>query len=783
MLDGSYVHIGEFLRSLYAIECVPFPVLDVDAHNILKVLRVRGSAADESVYCEPFSSLSPLLSAMNGITVLGLEYKSVWKSACISHALTYTVRGMQVYQEKLVGRLLLVQDATTIQPGSQLPQGSPCGRASPGITCSVRKAECMYRTNWNKKRPLGVSNPIYSATFQADVTELVLGTGHGLGPDSHLAEMLFLVCHNCLACDYEKFLGIYCPLPNDLDPIKSLRNEDVMRKLKTVPQYSISADRVSFIVARVLERILPERVWVNGINWRRLIQEFINLPSRYDVVNVEDFPTGLRKFIGHEIRGACKRTNIESKISLFVLRRIIVPVTSYLFYVTEADDGSCVYFRRPVWDILVTKASSHLVDMLHLEHVPDSKRTDGSSVRWIPKVSGGLRPVVRQAKFIKDRTKRLLRYLKSLACKFKQKLGYSVFSRDVLHDRLLDLQRSGNPSNRLYMLAADIQNCFESVSFAGLEAALMDFFPRDPITFSSVMISTFSVSGTPRSKKPIVFIQGDLENLADQLPRGPIKAEAAGPVVTERLTSRDVLVEILKIVKNSAYWLNTKGSTTSKELFRVTSHGLPQGSSFSVMLVAIYYGFLDRHVLKIPRNPSVCIIRLVDDILCLTRDFSVIERINKFIVVQQRYGPVNVSKVKSAQLTGNETVKWAGFTLTPNQSGIMYNVSADVTEGRNTIRKKTPMRLVDIFRSILARSIAQHSLPILMDRRINSTSCLQSNAYRAGEVTGQRLASFAIKYDDKEIELLANKLDRFARKRFGRLIRKFQLGFEHGFHR
>lgn len=688
--------------------------------------------------------------------------KSVWDSLD-STLVGYFFKRCEVYHQVSGNRLLLL----TAEPAKQ--HTAPARKLTGSL---VRKTECMYRTNWNKKFPLGVSNPLHSQQFEspdAFATHVVGATNSNCS--NHYVSLLDRLRRGCGKISVESFLGIFCPLGN-LDDVRMLDPHAVLRQCPVVPSLCTSQDRVALVVSKVAESILPPEFFGSGEQWRRGILEYLAL-TRFDSFDTDQLLLTLR---------AVPR-QLNRKVKNFIFRRLIVPLISFMFYVTETDSGEMVYFRRPVWDLLVSKASSALVELLGLEKVcAENSELVGSTVRWLPK-KAGLRPVVRQPKHVKDKSKKLLRFLNAIRAAHEDKLGISVFSRDCLFQKLHRfLDACSVDASQLHYVSADIRNCFESIPFQGLENALQAFGFAGT-TFSSVMVTT------GRRRRPVVFVRNDLANLIDQLPVGrsrPVVVIAAvSGLSQERLTYANVVSEVMRIVRAGSYRLNTKGTTTTTETFRVTTKGLPQGSSFSVMLVNIYYGFLDSSLIT-RVSAGAMLVRLVDDVLCLSSQEEDVITVRESLVDDKLYGEVNEGKLESGHVTDGTKIHWAGFTLSPREGRINVSVKSGAVEQvreKPKIGQRGQCSLIGLLGSSLGRSLAQHCLPILLDKRLNCKHCVNENAYRAGTLTGKRIKSALLVggVASDTVDFL-KKLSSFAKRRFRNdpsLFRQFRLGLEH----
>jgi hypothetical protein len=623
---------------------------------------------------------------------------------------------------------------------------------------TVTKVECLFRTNWNKKCPLGVSNVMHAREFITPEKFAESVTG---GDDS-LVVALWELRQNCdsLGCYVDKYLGSVCPVDRELmDTISSLTPMDVLRNFDVVA-CATPPKKVVRVITLIMNRIIPTAI-LQLADYSDLIERYITTLSRYEWIE------------------------LPNRTTAFVFRKVIIPLISYLFYATDVSvgDTDILFFRRPIWDLVTTKASLALVDLLGLQ--PSIDASSGAKVRWTPKKIG-MRPIVVQPAFVKDKTRKLLLYLNAIV-KTTASLGHSVLTRADSHAKLRRFVENRDDGHPLYYLSADIQNCFESIPFGPLAEALASMAP-DAAKFSSVMVSSGRLRGTPARKRALVFISNDIANLMAQV---TASADPANPTIVtihketlaeERLVWKSVQSEIFRILTNSTYRLSTGGSTTCVNKYKVTDRGLPQGLSLSVMLVSIYYAWVDKRI-SLPVEKFV-MVRLVDDMMCLCRCDEVLRNLFDFIVEKQSYGGINASKLSFGKFDNSEhsSLAWAGLQLEPKTNKL--NIRTDKQRGRGGLRRFPSMAL--FFRNFLGRSLAQNALPMLFCPVINSKMCMNENAFRIGIMAGVKLEMYLKDGapSDKEMDRFMTKLDQFMKRRFVNhpqirtLIKQFRFGFE-----
>lgn len=735
-MEGGAISLLSFLQSLYAIHSVPFPVNDSQTLQQLNKMVIIDNASEKELFYE--SRTPPSCMYQPPLSVFYKHLKDLWahlRTVLDPVLYIHVFTTCQLFYCGTKNRWIGLTDP--VDSSVSMPRKLPSslkGRI-------VAKFECMYRTNWNKKFPLGVSNIFHSeSAVSPEAFAKLLGPGISRKLNQQTIDALWATKLNCGRIDIENLLGVTCPLPKGFEDIKNASSDFVFRSVSAVPALTNSIDSASFLVWKIFHSIVdPHLLAKSTSSWRNMIRQYLAL--------------------GRNERLAVVRGR-NPELNFLLFKKIIVPLISYLFYATEFDSDRVVLFRRPVWDVIVCKCSEAMVNMLGLEKLSFSSV---SQVRWIPKTSG-FRPVVTQPKHVKEKTKRLLRYLNALRFLSPSKLGHSVFSRDALEAILEAFLKKRIPKKNqdIHFFTADVQNCFESIPFDQLENALIAFGDPD-LCFSSVMVSI--TRGKTTRKRPIVFLRDDIDNLVDQLPTGSL--DASKPVVIvhasqatlshERLNYMQVRLEIMRIVRCTAYALNTKGSTTSSEIFSVVSQGLPQGSSFSVMLVSILYGYIDRTVLQV--NPiSTMFIRLVDDMLCLTTDQDEADRLIFLIGEEKIFGKINFEKFKCGK--SPNPIDWAGFRI----------LSDDFRNGRINVKFSASISKSSNKKYDSLVSLMSGCLPIFFSKRINSKSGLRENAHAAGESCGKRIKQWLLSSKnlcgEVDISGFVERMNSFANKRF-----------------
>ena len=608
----------------------------------------------------------------------------------------------------------------------------------------VMKTECMYRAHWNKRYPLGKSNKFYKESEVLQQHELL--------------REIKIRCNRDLGDIVESVLGVYCPT-SGLDQVRKIVSDNqVLRELVLIPNHSVPSENVLRVVVRVAREVFPPVLWEGKYEryWIRLLQKYIVQMSRF-----ESLKFSKSRFLEYTL-----------------FQNFFVPLISYMFYVTEASDDTIHYFRRPLWDLVTTKSSRAFVDLLQLRRAAAADAV-ALRLRWIPKKNGGLRPIVSLPKLVRDKSKRLTRYLTALKFAYPDLLGSSILSRDECYGKLCKF----NFASSLQFFTADIQNCFESIPLDQLSKCLETISP-DNVLFDSVMVSSNRFLGPSFSRKrPIVFLRNNLENLLSQI---PISSDPHNPIIVradmstfsnERMDYGAVRREIFRIVKSTVYRLTTEGSTTRSTPFVVSNLGLPQGNNLSVLLVSFYYGWLDRTHLRSPLSSPhhTLLIRLVDDILCISSNRDEYKMLFEKIVTQNLYGTVNIPKLRQGIAANRDEIVWAGFSFKPKANHL--NVSPEKFSGQ--LPRISSNSLSHYFSHSLGRSLAQQCLHLFFCPNLNSNESRNENAYRAGNFLGERIRQ---NLKQNKLSDFPSKLSRYIERRFAQdshLLMCFYNGLRH----
>jgi len=155
-MKGEVITLLSFLRSLYAVYSAPFPVKDSHCLRQLDsiiVLDVSSSSLVESPNPPGFTYQAPS-------SIFYLYFSDLWeslKNVLDAGLLSHLFKTCQMFVAEKGNRWLEITDPQEDGEGKisrSISRTKPPGRRDR----IVAKVECMYRTNWNKKYPLLVSN-------------------------------------------------------------------------------------------------------------------------------------------------------------------------------------------------------------------------------------------------------------------------------------------------------------------------------------------------------------------------------------------------------------------------------------------------------------------------------------------------------------------------------------------------------------------------------------------------------------------------------------------------
>ena len=602
----------------------------------------------------------------------------------------------------------------------------------------------LRRLYFSSRHPLGKQNPLAAGLSSKSIfpnfSENVLTR---IQP--HMNDLV----RNALSFNYTENLERYCPSKATMDILSALSADDCFREVKVLGHLEVPQDRAIYAVGNILDDILTDHLFASKTNKAA----FIRNTGMFMKTGVHECMPIAALRAGMKTSNFADRFDVEpgssaafaDALTSFIWKFLVVPIIRFCFVVTDADSGSVgmrpVFFRKNVWSLLTRKAEIAYIKFLDLKKAPTVRDPD-CDLRWLPK-GKGVRPIVRQSKALKWKSRKLLSAMHAIRHTNPNVMGYSILMRDegsgILKEKLC-----GTSSEEHFVFTADIKNCYESISHKSLYESIDQLESQSALfAFASFTCYASCKAGwaSPRYKC-IAYREGDISACFDQFKSGTsmmLIVPSDRPNKYKPQSWAEISSHIKHVISNWTFKL-------SSGVFNISNKGLIQGSSLASLLVSVHYGRIDR---AMPGKDKAVILRLIDDFICITSDEAVAREIAYRVITQEAYGKISVQKC-----TGNfggfaMPIRWTGFTLKP--SGKNLNFAAEVWSV--PMHEQTCVRLGDsdattdssIFKSI-AMSQRQRLIPLLFEASLSTTEARLKNAYQAGAFIANRLKTVARKY-------------------------------------
>jgi Telomerase ribonucleoprotein complex - RNA binding domain len=603
----------------------------------------------------------------------------------------------------------------------------------------------LYSRGFSRKFPLGKNNILYKSPTE------ICSIFRVLSPKQVNAVTEFLA--NLSKYPFSKQLEKLSPSKLLIAEIKSKANSAIFKEIPTISKYSVPEIQALRVIEFMLFDLIPSALLVSEKYKRRMICNFVDFLKlrKFDMLSRSSLVKNLPLTLHH--------------LALSLLENLLIPLFRYCFYATEGDLGfRVVMFRKNVWKSLTNKSELALIDHLKLKE-SDCFEPD-SSVRWVPK-KFGMRPIMRQSKSMKMKTKKLLHVLNGLrfstvtsSNNSPGSTNNSVLTRDQAYRTLImKSHKLQEGKTKLFGFTADIRNCYESIKHDLLFEALDRFEGLKVFAFANYSVLSFtgdSSSAVPVRYKTIAYPEGDVSNCLRQLNFGngttvliPSDRKNKNWVQSWGVFSG----QIKQIVSNWSVEL-------SRGKFRVGDSGIIQGSSLAGSLVAIYYGYLDE---KLPVLKDSVVIRLVDDIFCASSNEESIKLLKQEIIEKQCFGEVNLNKCTGNFDSLNQPISWIGFNIEPdNQGNLNFSSLPFKLPLKDMVVSKLSGDGSKLMLESLIRSQRQRLLPVLLSSKLNSSSTVLFNAFKAGQISAARLAELYRTTEKLTFELIP--IEKMARK-------------------
>ena len=610
----------------------------------------------------------------------------------------------------------------------------------------------LHVKDFCSKYPLGKKNPLNSGNGKEIVfrneklADLILeSASHGF---SWFLDAIETFSRNLKSYKFSGKLEKMAPTSNGLAIIKSATPMQCFREIMTIDKLAVRPVRARRIVREILSDIIPTELLGSKSNkyaFLKNVEIFMRM-GLYDTAPASRLILGLKSkpFESLSSSASEQAKSILAELAQILFTRTVIPLIKYCFYVTDADPSiagcQVQYFRKNVWCALTTKAVEGFINFQGLKTairptIPDC------DVRWIPKAKG-LRPIVRQTQILKKRSRTLLSVLNAVRSAHPGITGHSVMTRDHAYSALR--RNLGTVGMGPYsVMTADIRNCYESVDHSTLFQALSSIRQTTPqFSFTNFTIYTFSPNNSiPVRFKQIAYPEGDIKACFNQIKLGSVQAVITPPDWKNRqstvLSWEEATARIRDIISGWTFGFG-------KQILKIGTKGLVQGSSLAGALVAIYYGTLDKQLDGRAPTKSI-ILRLVDDFLCITNEPHIASSVAHTIEDGRIFGDINKDKSTGNFGRYDRRISWIGFNIDPSDTRLNFTIhDTDVKVDESVVlRTGGFLKNSQALAESLARSQRQRLLPILFDPAINSEPTITRNAIFAGVAMGSRLCALA----------------------------------------
>jgi hypothetical protein len=256
-----------------------------------------------------------------------------------------------------------------------------------------------------------LSGPIRPKALLADMVEMNSGSERARRRRrKRLRETGELLCDEIFrrhrACDYNRLLGHYCPLP-----------DCCQREESELPDFATShtpCHQVLSFLSAVLSQVFPPNFWGSPANYDHFLSHhvgaFVRLRRQEQLAN-KTLLDGIRvtkiSWLFGDQKGKISRTNHEAgevlllRVLRWVFNDFIIPLLRTTFYVTESEFSGkqTLYYRKPVWSTFRSLSMQKLLKKQYTEINEEeatkrlkTQQMGFSRLRLLPKATG-VRPI------------------------------------------------------------------------------------------------------------------------------------------------------------------------------------------------------------------------------------------------------------------------------------------------------------------------------------------------------------------------------------------------------
>ncbi|KAH9493024.1 hypothetical protein Btru_022520 [Bulinus truncatus] len=420
-------------------------------------------------------------------------------------------------------------------------------------------------------------------------------------------------------CPYWTLLTRYCPSCLDKRKTESKRKVSLQELISNFASH----ENVFLFTRYILLNILPMQVLGTRKNFNRFLKRVQNLLSLqlHDSISVEYMIHGIQTSKIKWLKSLDLKLNREKlkQAIHYIIIRIISPLIRSFFHVTESErfKNRLFFFRKKTWNHMFQTAMCKFIYNSHLKKVTpewvEEKQTSHhclgvSQVRFLLKKSG-LRTIINMSKAtdkvsVNKQLKTLLRVLTFEKENAPQSFGATIMSLDDIYIKWKNFIREirGKGVPKTYFVKVDIEKCYDSINICLLYTIVKELFLK-----TCYKVCKFKKLKKVNGLRKTVYLEKILADDNCRIPYGNWTFCGSYVITKDALIKklRSLLFcQVLKLGKHHY----------------VQTLGIPQGSLLSTILCGAYYGHLDRTMLLRIVDRGDFLIRMVDDILLVTRN-------------------------------------------------------------------------------------------------------------------------------------------------------------------
>jgi len=386
----------------------------------------------------------------------------------------------------------------------------------------------------------------------------------------------------------------------------------------------------------------------------------------------------LRKKEEMDLNLVAERSELPLFLVDWIFNDFLVPLIRSVFYLTERSDDQklVVFYRKPVWSYLCKRELREMKQrgMLFEFKKNNLDAFDKSKLRFVPKASGGLRPIIN----CKSRNYKLAFVSYALAAAFRdasqirkrpQILGLSEFY-EAYKGFVVEARRVAE-RKPLHVLVLDVSKCFDRMEQDQVCEAVRSALQQDMYTISAHhRIFTNRAAQRIRGVVTRFTTSSTVFNEAATLSKECILVDRAE---ISKISRDEILRKVEEHVKQNLI--------SFEDMVFLQRKGVPQGSILSSLLCTLHFERFEQakeEPILFPQtnNGNVFCLRLLDDYLVISSDLPKLERFEA--AMSQGFPEFGVfvepSKTKRSRDSADQSVPWCGFRINASDLSVTFDL-------------------------------------------------------------------------------------------------------------